>query len=60
MTNEELQILESQTPAPNGLPCPKCGGTLLDIKPIELLTSHKAAKKDTKCQDCDYTGIRYV
>lgn len=60
LTNEDLQILESQQPAPNGLTCPKCGGTLLDVKPIELLTSHKACKKDTICQNCGDKGTRYV
>ena len=51
--------LLQQSPAPNGIACPKCGAELLDTKPNETLTSIPP-KKNVGCSrdTCDYTGYR--
>lgn len=59
LTTEELHILESQQPSPNGIPCPKCGAIMFDAKPIEMLTAYPT-KKETLCKGCGYKSVRHV
>lgn len=51
--------LNSQTPIPNGIACPKCGKELFDTQPNVTLTSNPPQKNIGCLNDkCDYTGYR--
>lgn len=49
--------MNDNSPAFNGIACPKCGKELLDTNPMITLTSNPA-QKNINCSKCDYVGYR--
>ena len=53
-----FQQMNDNSPEPNGIACPKCGGELLDSTPNIVLTSYPP-QYNIHCPKCDYTGYRF-
>jgi len=46
-----------QTPVPNGIACPECGGELWDSEPMYIYTSNPPQKR-VDCPVCGYQSMR--